>query len=97
MKPAGLTACPGFWGSCNPHFLLLVSNVVLYSSVTTCFLNKTHLLASLCAPKVSVDIKDSHLHPIGFDAALHMTEEMPRPAEDAPRAILYAVGVGGVT
>lgn len=39
----------------------------------------------------------SALSLIGFDAALHMTEEMPRPAVDAPRAILYAVGVGGVT
>ncbi|XXH03983.1 hypothetical protein Hte_010392 [Hypoxylon texense] len=39
----------------------------------------------------------SALSLIGFDAALHMTEEMPRPAADAPRAILYAVGVGGVT
>ncbi|GAM34453.1 hypothetical protein TCE0_015r02044 [Talaromyces pinophilus] len=39
----------------------------------------------------------SALSLIGFDAALHMTEEMPRPAEDAPRAILYAVAVGGVT
>ncbi|KAJ2987037.1 hypothetical protein NUW58_g4728 [Xylaria curta] len=39
----------------------------------------------------------SALSLIGFDAALHMTEEMPTPAIDAPRAILYAVGVGGVT
>ncbi|KAI1100944.1 amino acid transporter [Jackrogersella minutella] len=39
----------------------------------------------------------SALSLIGFDAALHMTEEMPSPAIDAPRAILYAVGVGGVT
>ncbi|KAI1085043.1 amino acid transporter [Whalleya microplaca] len=39
----------------------------------------------------------SALSLIGFDAALHMTEEMPTPAVDAPRAILYAVIVGGVT
>ncbi|KAH9906821.1 choline transport protein [Xylariomycetidae sp. FL2044] len=39
----------------------------------------------------------SALSLIGFDAALHMTEEMPRPSVDAPRAIIYAVGVGGVT
>ncbi|TGJ81469.1 hypothetical protein E0Z10_g7296 [Xylaria hypoxylon] len=39
----------------------------------------------------------SALSLIGFDAALHMTEEMPSPAIDAPRAIIYAVGVGGVT
>lgn len=39
----------------------------------------------------------SALSLIGFDACLHMTEEMPRPSEDAPRAILYAVAVGGVT
>ncbi|KAI0838749.1 amino acid transporter [Hypoxylon sp. FL0890] len=39
----------------------------------------------------------SALSLIGFDAALHMTEEMPSPAVDAPRAIIYAVIVGGVT
>jgi choline transport protein len=39
----------------------------------------------------------SALSLIGFDAALHMTEEMPRPSEDAPRAMMYAVVVGGVT
>ena len=39
----------------------------------------------------------SALSLIGFDAALHMTEEMPRPSVDAPRAIMYAVAVGGVT
>ncbi|CAJ2502377.1 Uu.00g097710.m01.CDS01 [Anthostomella pinea] len=39
----------------------------------------------------------SALSLIGFDTALHMTEEMPRPSVDAPRAILYAVCVGGVT
>ncbi|KAI0908172.1 choline transport protein [Ustulina deusta] len=39
----------------------------------------------------------SALSLIGFDAALHMTEEMPTPAVDAPRAIIYAVAVGGVT
>ncbi|KAF7562630.1 hypothetical protein G7046_g1509 [Stylonectria norvegica] len=39
----------------------------------------------------------SALSLIGFDAALHMAEEMPRPAVDVPRAILYAIGVGGVT
>ncbi len=39
----------------------------------------------------------SALSLIGFDAALHMTEEMPRPSVDAPRAILYAIAVGGVT
>ncbi|KAH8691560.1 amino acid/polyamine transporter I [Talaromyces proteolyticus] len=39
----------------------------------------------------------SALSLIGFDACLHMTEEMPNPSKDAPRAILYAVAVGGVT
>ncbi|KAI1112651.1 choline transport protein [Nemania sp. NC0429] len=39
----------------------------------------------------------SALSLIGFDAALHMTEEMPSPAIDAPNAIIYAVAVGGVT
>ncbi|KAH8889439.1 amino acid transporter [Thozetella sp. PMI_491] len=39
----------------------------------------------------------SALSLIGFDAALHMTEEMPRPAQDAPRAVMYAIMVGGIT
>lgn len=39
----------------------------------------------------------SSLSLIGFDAVLHMTEEMPRPSEDAPRAMIYAIGVGGTT
>lgn len=39
----------------------------------------------------------SALSLIGFDACLHMTEEMARPSVDAPRAIMYAVAVGGVT
>ncbi|KAJ3473317.1 hypothetical protein NLG97_g10378 [Lecanicillium saksenae] len=32
-----------------------------------------------------------------FDVVLHMTEEMPNPRRDAPRALLYAIAVGGVT
>ena len=39
----------------------------------------------------------SALSLIGFDAALHMTEEMPKPSEDAPRAIMYSICVGGIT
>ena len=39
----------------------------------------------------------SALSLIGFDACLHMTEEMPNPSVDAPRAMIYAVAVGGVT
>ena len=39
----------------------------------------------------------SALSLIGFDAVLHMTEEMPKPSQDAPRAMMYAVIVGGVT
>lgn len=39
----------------------------------------------------------SALSLIGFDAATHMAEEMPRPSTDVPRAMLYAIGVGGVT
>ncbi|ATY60931.1 choline transport [Cordyceps militaris] len=33
----------------------------------------------------------------GFDVVLHMTEEMPNPRRDAPRALLYTIAVGGVT
>ncbi|KAM0411139.1 hypothetical protein ACHAPD_010965 [Fusarium lateritium] len=39
----------------------------------------------------------SALSLIGYDAVLHMTEEMPTPARDAPLAMVYAVGVGGTT
>ena len=39
----------------------------------------------------------SALSLIGFGAVLHMTEEMPTPAIDAPRAMMYAIAVGGVT
>lgn len=39
----------------------------------------------------------SALSLIGFDVVLHMAEEMPNPAKDAPRAMVYAIAVGGVT
>lgn len=39
----------------------------------------------------------SALSLIGFDVVLHMTEEMPDPVRDAPRAMIYAIGVGGAT
>ncbi|KAF4946103.1 hypothetical protein FSARC_14273 [Fusarium sarcochroum] len=39
----------------------------------------------------------SALSLIGYDAVAHMTEEMPRPAKDAPQAMIAAVLVGGVT
>lgn len=39
----------------------------------------------------------SALSLIGFDAVLHMTEEMPNPRKDAPRAMMYAIGVVGAT
>ncbi|KAI1344866.1 choline transport protein [Xylariaceae sp. FL0016] len=39
----------------------------------------------------------SALSLIGFDAAMHMAEEMPRPTIDVPKAMMYAVGVGGLT
>ncbi|OAA42321.1 amino acid/polyamine transporter I [Beauveria brongniartii RCEF 3172] len=32
----------------------------------------------------------------GFDVVLHMTEEMPNPRRDAPRALIYTVAVGGL-
>ena len=39
----------------------------------------------------------SALSLIGYDAVMHMTEEMPRPRSDAPKAILLSIVVGGVT
>lgn len=34
---------------------------------------------------------------IGYDVVMHMAEEMPRPSKDIPRAMMYAVAIGGVT
>lgn len=39
----------------------------------------------------------SALSLIAFDVVLHMTEEMPNPSRDSPRALIYAIMVGGVT
>lgn len=39
----------------------------------------------------------SALSLIAFDVVLHMAEEMPDPARDSPRAMIYAILVGGVT
>lgn len=39
----------------------------------------------------------SALSLIGYDVVMHMTEEMPRPTSDAPKAILLSIVVGGVT
>ncbi|CZS96131.1 uncharacterized protein RAG0_05572 [Rhynchosporium agropyri] len=34
---------------------------------------------------------------IGSDAATHMSEEMPRPTLDTPKAMVYSIVVGGIT
>jgi amino acid transporter len=39
----------------------------------------------------------SALSLVGFDVILHMTEEMPNPSRDAPRAMIYAIAIGGLT
>lgn len=39
----------------------------------------------------------SALSLIGYDVVMHMTEEMPRPRSDAPKAILLSIIVGGTT
>jgi amino acid transporter len=39
----------------------------------------------------------SALSLIGYDVVMHMTEEMPEPKRDAPKAILLSIVVGGVT
>lgn len=39
----------------------------------------------------------SALSLIASDVVLHMTEEMPNPSRDSPRALIYAILVGGVT
>lgn len=42
-------------------------------------------------------IVQSALSLIGCDAATHMSEEMPNPSRDTPKAMVYSVGIGGVT
>ncbi|KAH8587349.1 amino acid/polyamine transporter I [Bisporella sp. PMI_857] len=39
----------------------------------------------------------SALSLIGSDAATHMSEEMPNPSRDTPRAMMYSVAIGGIT
>ena len=39
----------------------------------------------------------SALSVIGYDVVMHMTEEMPNPSADAPKAIILSIVVGGVT
>lgn len=39
----------------------------------------------------------SALSLIAFDVVLHMTEEMPNPKRDCPRALVYSIAVGGIT
>ncbi|KAH8123490.1 amino acid transporter-like protein [Trichoderma asperelloides] len=39
----------------------------------------------------------SALSLIAFDVVLHMTEEMPNPSRDAPRAMMYSIVIGGIT
>ncbi|KAF2797977.1 amino acid transporter [Melanomma pulvis-pyrius CBS 109.77] len=39
----------------------------------------------------------SALSLIGYDVVMHMTEEMPNPRADAPKAIILSIIVGGVT
>jgi choline transport protein len=39
----------------------------------------------------------SALSLIGYDVVMHMTEEMPKPTSDAPKAIVLSIVVGGVT
>ncbi|KAM0289403.1 hypothetical protein ACHAO9_006056 [Fusarium lateritium] len=39
----------------------------------------------------------SALSLIGFDVVLHLTEEMPNPSRDAPRAMMLAIVIGGIT
>lgn len=39
----------------------------------------------------------SALSLIGLDAATHMSEEMPHPGRDTPRAMVLSIVIGGVT
>ncbi|KAL7782934.1 amino acid/polyamine transporter I [Trichoderma ceciliae] len=39
----------------------------------------------------------SALSLIAFNVVLHMTEEMPNPSRDAPRAMMYFIVIGGLT
>lgn len=42
-------------------------------------------------------IIQSALALIGSDAATHMSEEMPHPSRDTPKAMIYSVAIGGIT
>lgn len=83
-------------------FGVLVTSIVLLAKsaktdaayVFTNFNNETHWPDGIAW---ILGLLQSALSLTAFDVVLHMTEEMPNPRRDAPRALLYAIAVGGVT
>lgn len=74
--------------------LLVKSSKTNVEFVFTNFNNETHWPDGVAW---ILDLLQSALSLTGFDVVLHMTEEMPNPRRDAPRALIYAIAVGGVT
>jgi amino acid transporter len=74
--------------------LISMSDKTEASYVFTSFANETGWSDGMAW---ILGLLQSALSLIGFDVVLHMTEEMPNPTRDAPRAMMYAIGVGGVT
>ncbi|WXC60292.1 hypothetical protein SNK03_006154 [Fusarium graminearum] len=95
----------GAWNNLALYWSILsvfVASVVLLSTsnktdpefVFATFQNETGWNAGIAW---ILGLLQSALSLIGYDAVLHMTEEMPTPSRDAPLAMVYAVGVGGTT
>lgn len=94
----GVTNLSVYWSI----FGVLVTSIVLLAKssktdaryVFTSFNNETNWPNGVAW---ILGLLQSALSLTAFDVVLHMTEEMPNPRRDAPRALVYAIAVGGVT
>ncbi|EEY20751.1 choline transport protein [Verticillium alfalfae VaMs.102] len=84
----------GKWNDLALSFLLSMSDKSSAEYVFTSFNNESGWADGM---SWILGLLQSALSLIGFDVVLHMTEEMPNPSRDAPRAMVYAIAVGGVT
>ncbi|OAQ93942.1 choline transport protein [Purpureocillium lilacinum] len=95
----------GKWNDCALYWsvlgVLVISIVLLVKAdkndaefVFTSFRNETGWSDGV---SWILGLLQSALSLIAFDVVLHMAEEMPDPARDSPRAMIYAILVGGVT
>jgi amino acid transporter len=74
--------------------LLATSKKTSAKYVFTGFDNTTGWTSGIAC---TLGVVQSALSLIGCDAATHMAEEMPHPARDTPKAMVYSVLMGGVT